>query len=256
MANPNIWAPGTSISANSSISTQRFVATEGQTLFNITDFTYALGTNSLYVFVNGGFQVASVDFTEIDSASFELDAGVSAGTVVVAVGFLEIAGGSSVVDAAVAAAEAAQAAAEAALASIGTTVSDAQGFANDAETAALAAETAEANIAIAIANKVDKTSDTGSAQLPVGTTAERDGNTGSIRYNSETDSFEGKSAGGYGSLGGAAGGSGNPFCYENDITITEDYTITAGKNAMSAGPITIADGVTVTIPDGSTWSVV
>jgi hypothetical protein len=114
MANPNIWAPGTSISANSSISTQRFIATEGQTLFNITDFTYALGTNSLYVFVNGGFQVASVDFTEVDSASFELDSGVSAGTVVVAVGFLEIAGGSSVVDAAVAAAEAAQAASEAA----------------------------------------------------------------------------------------------------------------------------------------------
>jgi hypothetical protein len=44
--------------------------------------------------------------------------------------------------------------------------------------------------------------------------------------------------------------------FENDTTLTSDYTITAGKNAMTAGPITIADGVTVTIPDGSTWTVV
>ena len=44
--------------------------------------------------------------------------------------------------------------------------------------------------------------------------------------------------------------------FENDTTLTSSYTITAGKNAMTAGPITIADGVTVTIPDGSTWTVV
>jgi hypothetical protein len=47
-----------------------------------------------------------------------------------------------------------------------------------------------------------------------------------------------------------------PVMFENDITITADYTITTGKNAMSAGPVTIANGVTVTVPDGSTWSVV
>lgn len=247
MANPNIWAPGTSISANSSISTQRFIATEGQTLFNITDFTYALGTNSLYVFVNGGFQVASVDFTEIDSASFELNEGVSAGTIVVAVGFLEVAGGSSVVDAAVAAAEAAQAAAEAALASLGTAVSDAQGFANDAETAALAA-----------ANKVDKTSNTGSAILPTGTTAERDlvPQAGWTRFNStlgKTETYDGTR---WITGGGATGGGVDDVFYENSQVVTEDYTITSGKNAMSAGPITIADGVTVTIPEGSVWSIV
>jgi hypothetical protein len=44
--------------------------------------------------------------------------------------------------------------------------------------------------------------------------------------------------------------------YENASTITENYTVTAGSNSMSAGPITIADGVTVTVPDGSTWTVV
>jgi hypothetical protein len=43
--------------------------------------------------------------------------------------------------------------------------------------------------------------------------------------------------------------------FENAQIITEDYTITTGNNAMSAGPITIADGVLVTIPDGSTWTI-
>ena len=59
-----------------------------------------------------------------------------------------------------------------------------------------------------------------------------------------------------GSAGGATGGSTDKVFYENDRTITSNYTITAGKNAMTAGPITISDGVVVTVPDGSVWTVV
>ena len=43
--------------------------------------------------------------------------------------------------------------------------------------------------------------------------------------------------------------------HENSATIAADYTITTGNNALSAGPITINSGVTVTVPSGSTWSV-
>ena len=56
--------------------------------------------------------------------------------------------------------------------------------------------------------------------------------------------------------GGATGGGTDEVFYENDATVNVNYTISSGKNAMSAGPITIADGITVTIPNGSTWSVV
>ena len=42
----------------------------------------------------------------------------------------------------------------------------------------------------------------------------------------------------------------------SDTTINTSYTIPSGKNAMTAGPVTIADGVTITVPDGSTWTVV
>jgi hypothetical protein len=44
--------------------------------------------------------------------------------------------------------------------------------------------------------------------------------------------------------------------FENPQTITSNYTITINSNAMAAGPITIASGVTVTIPSGSVWTVV
>lgn len=42
----------------------------------------------------------------------------------------------------------------------------------------------------------------------------------------------------------------------NPQSLTSNYTMPSGFNGMSAGPITIADGVVVTIPDGSAWSIV
>lgn len=52
------------------------------------------------------------------------------------------------------------------------------------------------------------------------------------------------------------GGGSNKVFFENDTNVTADYTITDGKNAMSAGPITIDNGVTVTVGTGETWTVV
>ena len=40
---------------------------------------------------------------------------------------------------------------------------------------------------------------------------------------------------------------------ENGQTVAANYSITSGHNAISAGPITVNSGVTVTIPSGSTW---
>ena len=42
----------------------------------------------------------------------------------------------------------------------------------------------------------------------------------------------------------------------NSATISTNYTITDGDNAISAGPVTLATGVTVTVPSGSVWTVV
>lgn len=56
--------------------------------------------------------------------------------------------------------------------------------------------------------------------------------------------------------GGASGGGSDAIFWQNDQTVTTPYTILSGKNAMSAGPITIGTGVTVTIPSGSVWTIV
>lgn len=55
---------------------------------------------------------------------------------------------------------------------------------------------------------------------------------------------------------GARGNGLDKVFFENDQVVTTSYTITTGKNAMSAGPITVNDGVTVTIPSGSSWTIV
>lgn len=41
----------------------------------------------------------------------------------------------------------------------------------------------------------------------------------------------------------------------NPKTITNNLTVPAGYNASSAGPITIADGVNVTVSPGANWSI-
>ena len=59
-----------------------------------------------------------------------------------------------------------------------------------------------------------------------------------------------------GSGGGATGGGSDEVFYENDQAVTTNYSISASHNAMSAGPITINNGITVTVPSGVRWVVV
>ena len=59
-----------------------------------------------------------------------------------------------------------------------------------------------------------------------------------------------------GGAGGAVGAGTDKVFNENDITVVASYSISNGKNAMSAGPITLASNVVVTIPNGSVWTVV
>lgn len=99
---------------------------------------------------------------------------------------------------------------------------------------------------------------TGAAKINVGTTAQRPASpvNGDIRYNSDTSKYEGYSGGQWGQLGGGATGGGADQIFNlNGQTVTTDYTIPTGFNASSVGPITIASGITVTVPDSSNWVV-
>jgi len=93
---------------------------------------------------------------------------------------------------------------------------------------------------------------TGTVRLPNGTTGQRPTPAaGMIRYNTTSGLFEGYTT----QWGGIGGASANGAVYENAQSITENYTMTTNFNGESVGPITVASGVTVTIPSGSRWVV-
>ena len=82
-------------------------------------------------------------------------------------------------------------------------------------------------------------------------------NTGTIpdgRFPSTLPAVDGSNLTGI--AAGATGGGSDQIFYENGQTVTSNYTITNGKNAMSAGPITINSGVTVTVGSGETYTIV
>lgn len=99
---------------------------------------------------------------------------------------------------------------------------------------------------------------TGAIQLPQGTTGQRPtAATGQVRFNSTLTQFEGYNGTAWGKIGGGATGGGSDDVFvENGQTVTTNYTLTSGKNAVSAGPITINSGVTVTVPSGASWVIV
>jgi hypothetical protein len=104
-------------------------------------------------------------------------------------------------------------------------------------------------------DRVQKTSDTGSAVVPSGDESERDGSpaAGYLRFNTDASSFEGYNGSEWGSIGG---GATSDAIYENSATIAEDITIVTGRNGMSTGPITINSGVTVTVESGARYVVI
>jgi hypothetical protein len=53
----------------------------------------------------------------------------------------------------------------------------------------------------------------------------------------------------------STGGS-EEYRFENKSTIDKSFSVGNGKNAMSAGPLTILDGVVITIPTGSVWHII
>ena len=96
---------------------------------------------------------------------------------------------------------------------------------------------------------------TNSLNLPVGTTAQRDGSpaVGMFRYNSTLNVFEGYKNTGWGEIGGGAGATGggtDEVFVETDQTVTTNYTLTANKHAHTVSP-TINSGVTITVPSGA-----
>ena len=106
-------------------------------------------------------------------------------------------------------------------------------------------------------------------RIPAGTQAQRPTgvSVGTIRFNTDVDAAEiYKADDGTGSAGWSPISGGGPSLGSDSVirtnpnTISENITVgpTAGSefaNGMSAGPMTIANGYTITIENGGAWSV-
>ena len=137
-------------------------------------------------------------------------------------------------------------------------VSGAATFSSNVTLGAATTNTVTLNAATIVAPSELSITSTGAIKIPAGTTAQRPtAVTGQIRYNSTNGQFEGYNGTAWGQLGGGAtGGGADTVFVENSQSVTVDYTITANKNAISAGNITIDTGVTVTLPTDSRWVIV
>jgi hypothetical protein len=82
---------------------------------------------------------------------------------------------------------------------------------------------------------------TGAIAVPVGTTAQTPGTPvdGMIRFNSDTDSFEGYAGGVWGAINGGSNITGAGL-WQNSQNITVTQLVSSGYSAMSAGPVTLA----------------
>ena len=92
MANPNIWVPGASLDAKSSVRFESFTSAIEQSTYTLTSFSYIPGTGSLIVFISGIAQRPGIDFIETSPTSFTLTSPLPAGVVILALGFTEVSG--------------------------------------------------------------------------------------------------------------------------------------------------------------------
>ena len=108
-------------------------------------------------------------------------------------------------------------------------------------------------------------------QLPTGTSSQRPAGAsyGTIRFNTTIDNVEvyksdsdGQGTDGWGQIGGGGPAKGlDSLIRTNRNTITENITIGPSQgaqyaNGMSAGPITVSNGYTVTVDTNGSWSIV
>lgn len=99
----------------------------------------------------------------------------------------------------------------------------------------------------------ERTGATGSIVIPTGTTAQRDAapSYGFQRANSTLNGMEWWNGIAWVPMGGGAtGANGDTVFVENSRVVNTNYTLSTGKSASMVGPLTVATGVTLTIPTG------
>jgi hypothetical protein len=108
----------------------------------------------------------------------------------------------------------------------------------------------------AVSTTPGPTGPTGAASTVAGPTGPT-GASGTSGTNGPTGPTGSTGAGGpTGPTGPGGGGSGGGPINTNTDSVSANYSITAGNNGLSVGPITIQTGYTVTVASGQRWVVI
>ena len=142
------------------------------------------------------------------------------------------------------------------IAAVESAASDAAASASAAQTAETNAETAETNAA-ASASAAAGSASTAST---LATNASTSASTATTQASAASSSASAAQAAAVAAQAAwtaalAANPDLNPAVRQNPSTLTADLTIATGYNAYSAGPLTIGEGVSVTLNDNSNWSI-
>ena len=97
---------------------------------------------------------------------------------------------------------------------------------------------------------------TASAKIPSGTTAQRDGSpsAGFFRWNTTLSQAEIYTGSEWGLVGG--GNVTKSPSWEHESVVSTDYVMEDGNNMISAGPIMINSGSSVTVGSDSVWAII
>ena len=106
------------------------------------------------------------------------------------------------------------------------------------------------------AGAVMESGNTASAKIPSGTTAQRDGSpsAGFFRWNTTLSQAEIYTGSEWGLVGG--GNVTKSPSWEHESVVSTDYVMEDGNNMISAGPIMINSGSSVTVGSDSVWAII
>ncbi len=152
----SIWAPDSVnnpvVNVDNTIKRQNYIATAGQTVFTLTEYSYTPNTNSLFVFVNGFEQPLGISYTETDATTITFLTPCSLGDVVEIVGMIGTTGATAASEAAAQALVSQNAAAASALSASNSAASAAASAEIAGDFIAGFSSTSSTNVTLALTN--------------------------------------------------------------------------------------------------------
>lgn len=247
---PNVVGTGTSWVSGSSVG-EAFYGPDGK-LYEITNIT---SSTSLVISPNyAGSTASSSSYSIIPTQAYIRQLAQSAAALISDYSSITTAAGEASASATSAATSASNASASAS-SSTTSAIESATSATASAASATSSSTSATASTASSVASAASASSASTSATSAASASAAASTSATAAATSATSASTSASAASA--TLAIAIGGAGGDRVFiQNGNTVNNSYTIPTGYNAGTFGPVTVASGVTVTVPTGSVWTIV